>query len=409
MLVVLKRCRGLCSIFVAVCALVALLWILGNHGASVAVRAERAQPTPFTAEYYTAVNERFGLGLNTHVWLSDDGERRRALITDYDVGALHAGWYSDWGTNIAPLRPDGIEYAQLILIKSKHYPTSTLELTSTVAANPGALWLIGNEPEGRTKQGNRTPSEYAEIYHHVYTLIRGLDSTAQIAIGGVIEPTPLRLQWLEMVLREYENRYGEAMPVDVWNIHVQILPEKAGGWGAEIPAGLDATEGELYNFSIETGYYDNANPEIFRQLVTGFRQWMKAQGFQNKPLIITEYGVLLPSTYIGYGDGYGDESFGDQVLIDFMRETFSFLVSAKDADLGHPADDNRLVQQWLWFSLNTQPYDPATGRGYNGSLFLHSDPAQITKFGVAFREYMHTLLGYPRILLPLMMRSVSPG
>jgi hypothetical protein len=216
------------------------------------------------------------------------------------------------------------------------------------------------------------------------------------------------------VLAEYENRYGQEMPVDVWNIHVQILQEKAGEPGAEIPAGIDATEGVLYDyFSPETGYYDNANPVIFRRLVTEFRQWMKDNGFQNKPLIISEYGVLLPSTYIGYGDGYGDKDFGDQVVKDFMRETFDFLVNAKDPDLGYPADDNRLVQQWLWYSLNDQPYhyDPVAGTasGFNGSLFDYRDPTKLTEFGEYFRYYMHRLLGVPRVFLPVIMRRVSPN
>jgi hypothetical protein len=399
MLTVPRRRWGLCSVLVAVCALAAWLWILSQHGVSVAMLAEEAQPTPFTADYYTTVSNRFGAALNPRVPITTNGQVRNALITDYDVDMVHVGWYSDAGTNPEPLRPNGISYAQLILVKAKAYPTTTLELTATVGANPGGLWIIGNEPEGRYSQGDRTPAEYAEIYHEVYGLIKGLDPTAWIAIGGVIEPTPLRLRWLEMVLQEYESRFGEPMPVDVWNIHVQILQEKAGGWGAEIPAGLPDTEGRLYTL------LDNANPDVFRQLVTEFRQWMKDQGFQNKPLIISEYGVLMPSTYIA-PDGL--EATGDQVLIDFMRETFEFLVNGQDPDLGYPADDHHLVQQWLWYSLNTQPYDSETGRGYNGSLFSHLDPTQITQFGVIFREHVHTLLGHPRILLPLMTRGVSP-
>jgi hypothetical protein len=134
---------------------------------------------------------------------------------------------------------------------------------------------------------------------------------------------------------------------------------------------------------------------------------MKQQGFQDKPLIISEYGVLLPSTYIGYGPGYGDEAFGDHVLKVFMRETFDFLVNAKDPDLGYPADDNRLVQQWMWYSLNDQPYDIDTGVGYNGSLFSHLDHTQMTQFGAFFREYMHELMGYPRIMLPLLKKNTS--
>ena len=392
-----KRCRAVGTVLLGFIAVAALLFILSHYAASAAPAAW-IQPVPFTAEYYAGVNERFGVGLNPGITVSVNGTLRPALITDYNVGGLHIGWYSDWRATRHPPRPGGIKYAHLLPVKASIYPTNTLELTETVAANPGALWLIGNEPEGKYNQGNRTPGEYADIYHYLYTLIKVLDPTAWIAIGVVIEPTPLRLQWLDMVLSQYQSRFGEPMPVDVWNIHVQILQEKVGSWGAEIPAGLTATQGQLYTL------LDNANPGIFRQLVIAFRQWMKAKGFQNKPLIISEYGVLMPSTYIAED---GDAATGDQKIIAFMRQTFDFLVNAKDVNLGYPADDNRLVQQWLWYSLNDQPYDPATGFGFNGSLFSHQDPAQMTKFGIAFREYIYELLGYPKILLPLIIRRVS--
>jgi len=402
--------RLLCACIAgALAALLLVLYIA--HSGSVPARADTSEPVPFSAAYYASPSDRFGVGFNNGITVSVNGSVRRASISDYDITALHAGWYSDWAMTQEPPRPGGIRYAQMVLVRAREYPTNTLELTATAQANIGGLWLVGNEPEAKYNQGNRTPLEYAQIYHDVYELIKSADPSAWVAIGGVVEPTPLRLQWLEQTLAAYEDLYGDPMPVDVWNIHVQILQEKAGEWGAEIPAGIDATTGELFNFSVQGGYYDNANPALFRQLVTQFRQWMKAQGLQNKPLIISEYGVLLPSTYIGYGAGYGDEAFGDQVLKTFMRETFEFLVTAKDPQLGYPADDYRLVQQWLWYSLNDRPfgYDPDTGRqfGFNGALFDHTDPTRMTQFGQTFRDYVRVLLGYPRVLLPMVTQRSS--
>jgi len=394
-----KRCQGIYVVLLGLLSVAALLWLFGHSAPSTAMTyASLTQPEPFTSEYYATVNERFGVGFSTGITITVNGTARPVQISDYDIEQLHIGWYADWRTRLEPLLPAGLRYVQIVLVRASLYPTNTLNLTATVAANPGSLWLIGNEPEAKYGQGNRTPGEYVDIYHHLYTLIKSVDPTAWIAIGGVIEPTPLRLQWLDMVLGEYQSRFGEPMPVDVWNIHMQILQEKAGSWGAEIPAGLTATEGQLYDFQ------DNANPTLFRQLVTDFRQWMKNRGFQSKPLIISEYGVLLPSSYIGDGDA----DKGDQMVIDFMRETFNFLVDAQDPDLGYPADDNRLVQQWLWYSLNSRPYDPATGQGFNGALFSYQDPTLMTKFGAVFREYMHALLGYPQIMLPAVIRNSSP-
>jgi len=404
MIVTSRHCRALCTCLGGALGATALLLMCGVLASSVPARADTSEPAPFSAEYYASPSDRFGVGLNNGITVSVNGNVRRVSISDYDVAALYAGWYSDWSTAQQPLHPGGIRYAQMVLVRTSVYPTNTLELTATVQANPGSLWLVGNEPEAKYGQGDRTPAEYAQIYHHVHGVIKNDDPGAWVAIGGVVQPTPLRLQWLDEALAAYEDLYGEAMPVDVWNIHMQILQEKAGDWGAEIPRGIEATEGELFGFSIESGYYDNANPVLFRQLVTQFRQWMKDRGLQDKPLVISEYGVLLPSTYIGYGEGYGDEAFGDQVLKTFMRETFEFLVTAKDPQLGYPADDYRLVQQWLWYSLNDRPfgYDPDTGKqfGFNGSLFDHTDPTRMTQFGRTFRGYVRVLLGLPRTLLP---------
>lgn len=395
----MQRARTAVLLLTGLLAPAVLVGTLCFGSAQAASKVAQPEPVPFTAAYYSGVNERFGVGLNNAMPVEVDGSWRRAVITDYDVAALHVGWYSDWLTKPQPLRPGGIRYAQMVLVRDSIYPTNTLQISETVAANPGSLWIVGNEPEGKYNQGNRTPAEYAAIYHDVYGLIKGLDLTAWVAIGGVIEPTPLRLQWLEMVLDEYQTRYGQPMPVDVWNIHVQILQERpAPDWGAEIPAGLSETQGRLYTLQ------DNADPQVFCQLVTEFRQWMRDRGFQNKPLIISEYGVLMPSTYVVED---GDEAHGDQQVIDFMRGTLEFLVHAQDAELGYPDDDHRLVQQWLWYSLNDQPYDPATGRGFNGSLYSYRDPKLLTKFGEAFRNYMHALLGYPRVMLPLVTRHAA--
>ncbi|HUT15365.1 MAG TPA: hypothetical protein VMY98_03875 [Anaerolineae bacterium] len=392
-----KVSRGVRAVLFGATAVAALLLLLGGSDTGLGVHAGMAEPTPFTAEYYAAPSERFGVGLNTKVLVPFDATTRPARITDYRVEDLHIGWYSDWRTSADPLCPGGIKYGQLIRVKAAEYPTNTLSITETVAANPGTLWIIGNEPEAKYKQGNRTPEEYAGIYHYLYSLIKGLDSTAWIAIGGVVEPTLLRLEWLDRVLDDYEVRFGEPMPVDVWNIHVQILQEKGAAfpgdqpWGAEIPVGLEATEGRMYTL------LDNADPEILKTLVIEFRQWMKAKGFQNKPLIISEYGVLMPSTYIAPD---GDQITGDQLLIKFMRESFSFLLNEKDPELGYPEDENRLVQQWLWFSLNAP---------VNGNLFSPEDPSRITQFGSAFRGYMHVLMGLPRVMLPVTTHSYRPS
>ncbi|MFH1085329.1 MAG: DNRLRE domain-containing protein [Chloroflexota bacterium] len=295
------------------------------------------------------------------------------LISDYPgVEELGLGWYSDWSVREAPPRPQGIEYAQLV--QTRAWPPDWARLERAARANPGALWIIGNEPETRG-QGQHTPQEYARRYHEAHTAIKRADPNAQVAIGGVVMPTPLRLRWLDLCLAAYQDLYGRPMPVDVWNIHVQILQEKRDDWGCGIPYGLTEDEGRLYQI------VDNANAAAFQQLVTEFCAWLVQRGQRDKPLIISEYGVLMPSDYL---------PGGDQAVLDFMRDTFDWLLTARDPRLGYAADDHRLVQRWLWFSLNFPFYEHTPG-GFNGALYHWQHPDQLTVFGAFWRDYVRAL------------------
>ncbi|MGC9334729.1 MAG: hypothetical protein ACP5JJ_11305, partial [Anaerolineae bacterium] len=108
-------------------------------------------------------------------------------------------------------------------------------------------------------------------------------------------------------------------------------------------------------------------------------RWMADRGYGGYPMIITEFGVLLPDE-LGY----------DVVRVNaFMSATFEFLTATRDLALGDPSDDYRLVQRWAWFSLAVPPYDPATNQGFNGNLF---DPATatITEHGSHYASYTGT-------------------
>jgi len=302
-----------------------------------------------------------------------DMVKRFGRIDDYDIAPLRIAWYSDWTMTANPARPGGIEYVQLILTPLGQTPALSL-VGEAVDANPGALWLIGNEPEC-IYQDNSTPEQYAEAYHRLYTYIKGRDAKAQVATGGIVQPTPLRLEWLDRVLAHYQATYGEAMPVDVWNIHNLILQERKGDWGCDIPNGLSETEGRLY------GIQDNDNIEIFKQHIVDMRVWMRDHGYRDKPLIVSEYGVLMPTEYYG---------FTPERVNAFMSASFDYLLSARDEDLGCPADGNRLVQRWAWNSLNEQPYNLDTGEGFNGALFDYQT-RQITPAGTNYRQYTSAL------------------
>jgi hypothetical protein len=286
-----------------------------------------------------------------------------STIDRFDVGQLHAGWYLDWSADPEPARPGGMEYAQMVSVRGGSAFPRDGDLQEIARSNPGSLWLVGNEPDV-SWQDSLTPVEYAGVYHHVYTLLKDADPTCQVAIAGVAQPTPLRLFYLDLILEAYHDLYGERMPVDVWNVHAFILREERSSWGVDIPPGMTVDEGRLYEIE------DHDSLEIFRQQVVDFRRWMEESGERDKPLIVSEYGIVMPAEY----------GFSQQRVQDFMYATFDFFMTATDPELGYAPDGYRLVQRWLWYSLSDTVYP-------TGNLF---DPVtgQITALGLAYGSYV---------------------
>ncbi|MFN2291968.1 MAG: hypothetical protein ACK2UC_12315 [Anaerolineae bacterium] len=291
----------------------------------------------------------------------------------FDVDHLKAGWYVDFTATSSP--PAGMDRA-LILRVHPGYTVDASTLGPLIEANPGAMWLIGNEPDC-IWQDNVYPEEYARIYHDLYTFIKNRDRTSQVAAGGIVQPTPLRLEYLDRVLTAYQNQYGQSLPLDLWHIHNAILNEQRGGWGAGIPPGIEVDEGVLRDL-----YTDNDNMDYFEAQVWAVRQWMADHGYGGYPLIITEFGVLLPDDY----------TYDVARVNAFMSATFDFLSTTSDPALGDPNDGYRLVQRWAWFSLDIPPWDPefAPG-GFNGNLF-DPDTGLMTAHGANYASHTNTFL-----------------
>lgn len=312
-------------------------------------------------------------------------------LSQFDiVSELSAGWYLDFRTLITPLGPAEAEYVQMVHVvqgQSRRGGTDicgpaygftvTPPLTDTglgarIVANPGSLWLVGNEPDRRTVQDDICPQQYAEGYHDVYQYIKGLDPTAQVAVAGLVEVTPGRLQYLDIVWDTYREKYGATMPVDVWTMHIYVLSEQDEG-DAHVALGTDP------NLAIPHSYFcpdtnsicqaEHDDMDLFQGQVIQMREWMAQHGQQNKPLLITEFGILKPYNYYGtcpglttcpieggYDGCFCDENrvtFHPERVADFLENAFDYLMSESDAQTGYPADSYRLVQGWLWYRLAT--------------------------------------------------------
>lgn len=282
------------------------------------------------------------------------------------VEKLGLGWGLAWRVLETPPELKGIEFWQVIRMHEEGFHPNKVTIQRAAQANPGATWLIGNEPD-TIWQDNVTPARYAEWYHELFYLLKEADPTCQVAIGGISQPTPLRLQYLEMVLESYQARYGQPIPIDIWNIHGFILREERGDWGVGIPPGILVDQGMLYDVE------DHDNFEIFEANVIAFRQWMADHGQRDKALVISEYGILMPEDY----------GFDSERVERFLVGTYNFLLNANDEHIGYPADDNRLVQRWAWYSLSDDRFPTGS--------FVDFSTGDLTSLGEAHQRYMSSL------------------
>lgn len=341
-----------------------------------------------------------------------------------DIRAMRFGWYVDWGSGGSPLPAYGMEYIPLVRVKQYKVDPVTHELTNArckacdyavppsysvslsqsqietrAQAHKGMTWVIGNEIDRRDwdtgNQDEIVPELYAQAYHQIWAEIKAADPTAHVAIAGVIEATPLRLAYLTRVWNEYDRLYGNGMtntmPVDVWNLHEFVLPEKncayypGDCWGAQVPAGMDNASGQTYSV------LDNKDFRIAWDHIKAMRGWMAIRGQQHKPLIITEYGVLM-SDWV-----YPGQFTPAQVRDSFMYPSFNAFLNQTDCSIGFREDGCRLVQRWNWYSLDD---DSRSVQGeqlldnFNGYLFYSGLSAQslgLSTLGTYWKQYVQAL------------------
>ncbi len=359
----------------------------------------------------------------------------RRPIADYApslIAAMRFGWFVDWSAYAGPLPALGMEYVGMIRVKqvkidgSGHSTSracagcpyadppafstapALANIPALVAARRGRTWIVGNEIERRDwgtapctncSQDEITPELYAQAYHDVYAAIKSADPTAQVAIGGIIEATPLRLKYIQRIWNRYDALYGggqvNTMPVEVWNVHGFVLPEIRNHWGAEIPAGLDDTVGTTYGYDEANRILANKNFSWVAWQVQNMRTWMRDHGQRNKPLIISEYGINMPD-YV-----YPGQFTPDQVASSFMYPSFDYFRNTVDGDTGFALDGNRLVQRWNWYSLDD---DNGTVEGgvfypnYNSNLFYsglapNPNPQGLAPLGNYWKQYVSSLPG----------------
>ena len=373
-----------------------IVYTMGGATPTATATGPQASPTPSTTAQATAIPSFTPDSRRTPVRdsLYPYPEQRVGVVVFWtrgiDVPTLHTGLlkFEDRGPNESE-RALGLDSLTVIQvgpgwcvpwdpIYGEECRTKIREL---VADNPGHLWFIGNEPENPCRPGWMTASEYARMYHVVRELIKEQDPTARVGVGGMVLPSKIRRDWMDLVLNAYQAEYGEPMPIDVWNVHNLLLSECPGECGCPEgnTCGDRCCSGGYVprEFWCAKGWFfsplQQARFDVFQQLIVEFRTWMKERGFQDKALIVTEMGVLAQTP-----DGGCTGCFPIETINQFMYDTFDYMMNATDPEIGYPEDGYRLVQRWTWYALNST-------LNFNGYLFERE--GEITDFGLNFANY----------------------
>ena len=234
------------------------------------------------------------------------------------LDALGDVWYYDYGAK----SPTMSGHARLRLVWG--WPGDG-KLADEIKTNRGAWWAVGNEPND-PNQDFRTPEEYARFYHDFYHWAKRMDRRSKVIPAGIADAD---WRWATAFRERYREFYGDYPPVDGWNMHCYLLGDDA----------YDVSE--------------------FKRRVQAFRHWMMSIGEAEKPLFLTEFGVL-------YGSGCCQRPVDPpEWTVSYMRETVSWLSTTDH------------VQHWAWFILNN-------AGEFNGGLV--DQAGQLTVYGQAYRD-----------------------
>jgi hypothetical protein len=390
---------------------------------SVADDSAPVDPEPAANQNAVAPNCRYGVSA------SQQGAT--------DIEEMKIGWLVSFIASEPSWLPANVAHTPMVRLKQDRDPTTNSRLPTYTArpaftenglgrlvrANPGAVWIIGNEVDRFQWQDDILPDLYATAYHDAYHFIKQIDPTAQIAVSALVLISPGRLQYLDRALAAYKQKYGTQMPVDVWTFHAYIFPERKepyNGQGLEgiyasIAVGTDpdlaimapspqrplAEQIELCKRDDYICVHQHDNMELFRKQVVDMRTWMKVNGYQNKPLLLTEWSLLHTYVQLGGGDCGIKDEFGNCFVpgrvTNFLEASVEYLESAIATDLGYPLDNYRLVQQWAWFALDNLGDNQFTEG--NPSLMIDPSSGNLTQMGRKYRDLIQETTTQPNLVI----------
>ncbi len=285
-----------------------------------------------------------------------------------------------WGFEIPPGIPNAVGY-------TVHYGTDWMMATDAGAS-------------GGTVHESRTTGAKAWFAFHgtevtLYLRTGPSGGIAEIFLDASATPVTeidLYAATPGTISRHYTNLPdGGILMQDRHNVHVRVTGRKnaasSGTWvrvdaiGAPSTASLPGgrfEDNDPLRARIVTSVDDHDDLDQIVQQIRDFRQWMVDHGQRNKPLINTEFGILMTA----------DVGFDYPRVRTFMLNSFNrFLNALADPNLGYPEDGNRLLQEWFWFSLTVDAFE---GR-INHSGLYDSQTHAIKPLGMDFANFVAPL------------------
>lgn len=175
-----------------------------------------------------------------------------------DLTKLGVSWAYTWYICQTCFTNTGYEHVPMIW--GRDY--DAVVVTRMAQEHSGSPWLIWNEPN-YWRQANLSPTEAAQIYRVLRPLIKNVDPTAKLIVGGVLW---LDTGWLGNFRSEYHRLYNEWPVVEGWHVHHYV---GATEYGVGKPMTLTA----------------------WRQQLEAVKNWMISSGGLVE-LWLTEFGCL---------------------------------------------------------------------------------------------------------------------
>ncbi|MCX6023613.1 MAG: glycosyl hydrolase [Chloroflexi bacterium] len=261
---------------------------------------------------------------------------------------------------------DGIPDGMLKALKLRTYRLeNAVTLRTAALAQPGAHWIIGNEPNV-PGQDDISPEDYAAALDYYVRTIRAADPTARFVgpdilnmdatCGGCAGFTSGRA-WLDEFRTVYRQRFGAAPPFDVWSLHTYDMD-----WN-RLPMG---------DLALQT------------EQVRLFRQYLDTtpEG-RDRPIWLTEFAVVWGFGGIEWrGEGEAARAYP---VGELRREALEGYLSGMLTWLRANAEPLKL-QRWFVFSSHGYREPWAAAPAGMALVEAGNDGPKLTPFGDIVRR-----------------------